>query len=300
MARWWCLFAVLVLAPALGVAGERPLGCDLLASYEYDARAIAPGVADRQVDAAKAVPACREALEHRPDNPRYQFLYGRALVLAGRDGEGAAYLARALESDYAAAALYLAQRGAGDPGFKSDEAVRLYRAADRLGSSRAFALVGWRLVALGDSEAAVAGGYRLLEIAALEGDREAKATLGAHYFFHPRFAPDTEKRYIGKALLAESAADGSVRGLALLNLVRLEEDAYGLIPLAGVGEAQAIIDSVTLAVRERRRDVLIWAHHVVANDNYQSKTVRRLRATLCGTRSYAAFAQALGDHACGI
>jgi len=291
--------AILVLAPALAEAGERPLDCDLLASYEYDARSIATGVADAQVDAAKAVDACRNAPERHPGHPRYQFLYGRALMLSGRDGEGANYLERALANDYAAAPLYLAQRGAGDADLKQARVAQLYRAADRLGNSHAFALVGWRLVAYGNSEAAVAGGYRLLETAAVKGDSEAKATLGAHYFFHPRFAPDRQKRYIGKALLAEAAADGSTRGVALLNLARLEEDAYGLIPLDGVRDAQAIIDSVARAAKERRRDVLIWAHHVVANEDYDSDTVRRLRAVLCRTPAYIAFAQALGDSACG-
>jgi len=298
MARFCSLFAVLVLASGMANAGERPHGCDLLASYEYDEQAIAPGVADGQVDAARALAACRVALDSHPGHPRYQFLYGRALMLSGRGGEGAAYLTKALEANYAAAPLYLAQRGAEDPTFKQEYVAHLYHAADRLGSSWAFTLVGWRMVAFGDTEASIMRGYQLLEVAAGKGNIEAKATLGAHYFFHPRFAVDLHMRHTGKSLLAEAAAAGSTRGVALLNLVHLEEDAYGLITLERVGDGQAMIDTITRAVEDRRRDVLIWAHHVVTNRDYESDTIRRLLNALCGSRSYTTFVQAIGDPRC--
>ena len=175
--------------------------------------------------------------------------------------------------------------------FQAGEAAQLYRAADRLGSSRAFALVGWRLVAFGGARPVIAGGYRLLETAATEGDRRGQGDAWGAPFFHPAFAPDTEKRTSARRSCRGRGEDGSVRGDGLLNLVRLEEDAYGLIPLDGVGEAvRRSSTSVARAAEDRRRDVLIWAHHVVANEDYHGNMIRRLRmrrvphAVLCRLR----------------
>ncbi len=300
MARALCLLAALALMTATAEAGETPHRCDLVASYPHDTRSLAPGVDDFQVDAPDALSACGQALERHPDHPRYQFLYGRALMLSGRTEEGTTYLNLALDNGYAAAPLYLAERSAGDPAFEQEQAAALYLAADRLGSSGAFALIGWRLVAFGKSEASVMAGYQLLEAAAVEGNPEAKATLGAHYFFHPRFAPDVNKRLSGKAFLAEAAAAGSARGKALLYLVNLEEDAYGLIGLDRAGGGADMIETIARAAQERRRDILIWAHHVVTNEDYHSDMIRRLKRALCATAAYRDFTEVIGDRVCRI
>ena len=53
--------------------------CDRLAGDLFDPRKRAPGVLLDAIDADRAVPACRAAVEAAPDEPRFRYQLARAL-----------------------------------------------------------------------------------------------------------------------------------------------------------------------------------------------------------------------------
>ncbi len=63
--------------------------CDRLAASPSDKTRVSPGVPLDMIDAAAAIPACRSAVEAKPDNPRLTFQLGRALDNARNYGEAA-------------------------------------------------------------------------------------------------------------------------------------------------------------------------------------------------------------------
>jgi TPR repeat protein len=75
-------------AKAAGVqakAASAASSCDVLADDPEDAFRTAPGVDMHLIDPAKAVPACRAAVEAAPDDGRVRYALGRALQRAGDD-----------------------------------------------------------------------------------------------------------------------------------------------------------------------------------------------------------------------
>lgn len=75
--------------------------CDWLANHPYDPWRVTAGIAEEDVDAVAAIPACIDAATRRPGEPRYQYQAGRALFYAGRTEEALPYLYRAaVEMDY--------------------------------------------------------------------------------------------------------------------------------------------------------------------------------------------------------
>ncbi|MEP3428357.1 MAG: tetratricopeptide repeat protein [Roseibium sp.] len=92
-------------SPALS---NTPNRCDYVAAHPDDPEAIAAGAPDGSIDLGVAIPACEQALNADPDNPRLQFQLGRAYWEADRDDEAIELFRRAaLGGDYSAAYAFL-------------------------------------------------------------------------------------------------------------------------------------------------------------------------------------------------
>lgn len=95
--------------PPLGPDGQPPvLECDKLAAMPFDEKAVAKGARIEQIDALRAVPACREAVGHFPDSPRLKFQLARALVRNGNTDEALTLMREVADKGYAAAAVGMA------------------------------------------------------------------------------------------------------------------------------------------------------------------------------------------------
>ena len=132
--------------------------CDRLAGDPFDPRKRAPGVLFDAIDAEKAVPACRAAVEAAPDEPRFRYQLGRALNRGGKREEAAALIRAAAEEGYPAAQNDLGHLYENGRGVAKDEAeaLRLYRLAAESGHALAFSNVGrfyWAGIAVGADRA---------------------------------------------------------------------------------------------------------------------------------------------------
>jgi tetratricopeptide (TPR) repeat protein len=82
--------------------------CDELAAHPHDPRRLVKeGVDDDRIAAGAAIPACQRAAEVYPDEARFAFQLGRALLAAGQTEEATAQFTAAAEKDYAPAYKYL-------------------------------------------------------------------------------------------------------------------------------------------------------------------------------------------------
>lgn len=81
--------------------------CDLLAAHPADPDRMSDGVLDDQIVPALAILACEDAIDTDPDDPRFVFQLGRALLAVGREEEAFARFQEAANDDYAAAWAYL-------------------------------------------------------------------------------------------------------------------------------------------------------------------------------------------------
>jgi predicted Zn-dependent protease len=84
------------------------LECDRLAAMPFGDKAVAKGPRIEQIDAIKAVPACRKAVAQYPGSLRLKFQLGRALVRNGDMDEGMALMRESADKGYAAAMLGMA------------------------------------------------------------------------------------------------------------------------------------------------------------------------------------------------
>jgi TPR repeat protein len=113
--------------PAATAAPARPAApeCDLLADDPQDPFRVAPGVEDHQIDPAKAVPACKAAVEAAPEDGRLRYAYSRALQRAGDQAGFGDAIQRSAERGYPIAQnmVGMMYQRAGQP----DVAVQLIR-----------------------------------------------------------------------------------------------------------------------------------------------------------------------------
>ncbi len=112
--------SVLLLCAPIMAGAQILTACDWEVGHPSDPHLVGPGKSSSDVDTVKAMAACREALEADPDNPRFHYQMGRALVYhANRtDGsldEGMKHLAISAEAGYTQAmfvyALMLKSQG---------------------------------------------------------------------------------------------------------------------------------------------------------------------------------------------
>lgn len=113
--------AMLSLVAAATVCFPRPLSaqsaldevdeCDLLAAHPADPDRLADGVADTSIVPRLAVKACEAAVKQNPNELRFAYQFGRALVAANRKDAAAAQFTRATAGNYAAAFAAQAELG---------------------------------------------------------------------------------------------------------------------------------------------------------------------------------------------
>jgi hypothetical protein len=123
--------------------------CDLLAASRYDTtRPVGiAGIGISEIDAARAVPACRATLARRPNDPRTTFQLARALQRAGgpdADAEALHLYRSAADAGHTVAMIDLGHRYRDGRGVALDEveAVRLYRKAAEAGDALGMADLG--------------------------------------------------------------------------------------------------------------------------------------------------------------
>ncbi len=117
-------------------SGAPPLDdCDRLAASALDPGRRGPGVSWDQIDPARAVPACRAALQRFPGSPRFKFQYGRALHKAGEQAEAANWYRDAAGQGFAPAQNNLGVMYTNGHGVPRDdaEAVKWHRMAAEQG-----------------------------------------------------------------------------------------------------------------------------------------------------------------------
>lgn len=121
---------LLLLARAPSWAAE-PDACDAAAAHPSDPDRVGAGVPTAQVVTHVAIPACRAAVEREPEEARFRYQLGRALVYWARANEasadeGVAHVRAAAERGYRQAEFVLgllyAERGdrcAAEPWYKA-------------------------------------------------------------------------------------------------------------------------------------------------------------------------------------
>jgi TPR repeat protein len=121
-------------------ADDPSVMCYRLAGDPFDPRKGAPWVKFDKIDAEKAVPACRAAVEAAPGEPRFSYQLGLALLRTDKRGEGAALVRAAAEKSYPAAQDALGDLYESAIGVAKDDAqaLRLYRQAAEGGYAPAF------------------------------------------------------------------------------------------------------------------------------------------------------------------
>ncbi len=103
------LMQTALIAPA---AAQEMTACDWEAAHPSDPEHVGPGVGSSDVDTGKAMAACRWAVERYPQEPRFHYQLGRAMVYAAdRAGEdwhpGMPHVRRAAEMQHTQAMFVL-------------------------------------------------------------------------------------------------------------------------------------------------------------------------------------------------
>ena len=150
-----------LIAAAFGARAAQPPihECDRQAANYFDHQK-ASGVTGlwhhSQIDAAQALPVCREAVSLYPDAPRFQYQYARALVTAGRFEEALVWAQKAAAEGHAASYQGLAWLYATGKGVPKDPAwaYRLYVRAAEAGHAPAhYEIAYWYAQTLSSGEA---------------------------------------------------------------------------------------------------------------------------------------------------
>lgn len=81
--------------------------CDMLAAHPEDPQRMADGVPDDEIVPRLAIMACEDAVTSDPEEPRYAFQLGRALLALGRKEKAREQFERAAKAGYAAAEAYI-------------------------------------------------------------------------------------------------------------------------------------------------------------------------------------------------
>ncbi|MFC2249517.1 caspase family protein [Labrys portucalensis] len=119
--------------------------CDRLAAGPLDPDRVGAGVLFGQIDAARAVAACNDALHQYPGTRRLLFQYGRALDAAKRHAEAFATYQQAFAAGSLAAAhnlAFLYREGSGVPRDYA-EALRWFRKAADGGYANSYVSIGY-------------------------------------------------------------------------------------------------------------------------------------------------------------
>ena len=74
--------------------------CDRLANHPDDPNKLTPGVGEKKVDLARAVPACEAAVKADPENPRLNYQLGRVYGYSGQGEKAYPYRNKAVAAGY--------------------------------------------------------------------------------------------------------------------------------------------------------------------------------------------------------
>ncbi|MCA8902567.1 MAG: hypothetical protein KDA53_15105 [Hyphomonas sp.] len=120
LTAWGAVIACLLISSCSALTGETEVGdadefsifdlvteCDLLAAHPEDNQRMADGVADDEIVPRLAIMACEDSLAEDPEDPRFAFQLGRALLAAKREQEAMTHLNSAAANNYAAAEAYI-------------------------------------------------------------------------------------------------------------------------------------------------------------------------------------------------
>ena len=104
----WLLISLTVAGVLLAAGGAGAQSapfhqCDTLAANPIDPWRVGPGVRTADIHTARAIAACRAAIESYPNELRFQFQLGRALREARLLGEALQWYTAAAEGGYAGA-----------------------------------------------------------------------------------------------------------------------------------------------------------------------------------------------------
>ncbi|OSQ45307.1 hypothetical protein TALK_17725 [Thalassospira alkalitolerans] len=83
--------------------------CDRIGAIPIDTRSVGQPVPHKEYNAQAVEVACRKALEANPDNPRFHFQLGMALLGTGKVSDALDHLKFAADNNYVAARLALAK-----------------------------------------------------------------------------------------------------------------------------------------------------------------------------------------------
>jgi TPR repeat protein len=119
--------------------------CDILTAHPDDTTRTADPVPFNERDAARAVPACEEAVRQHPNQPRLRYQLGLANDSARRYAESFSHYRQAANSDYTAAGFALGWAYANGEGTPRDDsaAIRWYQWAAERGHSAAQNTLGF-------------------------------------------------------------------------------------------------------------------------------------------------------------
>jgi TPR repeat protein len=193
--------------------------CDRLAGNPNDPNRVGKGVAWKELDTGRAVEACKRAISEDPNNPRYQYQYGRALQKAGQHQHAMRWYRQAAEQGYIAAQFALGSMYAKGKGVAQNytEAAKWFRHAAEQGDARA----QFNLGVMYDKGKGVAQNYteaaKWYRQAAEQGNAPAQFNLGLKYDYGMGVAKnDTEaaKWYRKAAEQGHSEAQAALRGIS--------------------------------------------------------------------------------------
>lgn len=191
------------------------------------------GIDLRKLETAEALDACGAAARREPARPRYQHLYGMALVAAKRYAEAVEPLTAADRGGHGFAPVLLGSLyydGRGVPRDR-DKAAALFRRAGERGETEGWVALGQHFLQSNPPDYRAA--FDAFDRGARLGSTHAATYLGAIYLYGLSGAKD-EKR--GLALLKQAANAGDP--LAQMNL--------GIAYYQGIGVAQDIGEAAQL------------------------------------------------------
>jgi uncharacterized protein len=207
-----------------GVAGLAT-DCDLAASDDQDPARLVEPVRWGLLNTRLALRVCAIDLARDPENPRLQFLLGRALDAANRFAEAEHFYREAAGRGHGAAMVnlgYMSRTGRGRP-VDEAEATRLYRRAALLGNPRARTNLGQQYLNGRGVPRSEAEGVHWIRLAADNGWANAITALG-DLFDRGRGVPEDPAQAAAHYLRAAQLGSGD----AMNNLGRLHETGRGV------------------------------------------------------------------------
>lgn len=183
--RFFFILLLLLSGPTASLAAENTPEhlCDRIAADPIDYVRVAPPVDDLKFLPKQAVVACREAVAAYPDEPRFRFQLGRALLALGNLDKAREALQGAADRGYAVANLYLGRTfesmSYGEP--DAEKAFEYYQSAAEQGHQDA--QIGLGLLYLNGTgvEAAPQRAFYWFQKAADQGNPHAHFFLGRMY-----------------------------------------------------------------------------------------------------------------------